>query len=602
MVDLTDIIPTRNRVYFTKNSLSPLLFFYGADINKDISFSVFDSNNLDVTDTSYYVLDIIDGYKYPLNIYQTNETPDNSIDFVSCNSNGTITINLLESNKHKWLSQNIPLKLSVSNNTDIVGDTLHIYITVSPEASKAPHLMTLSDGNNLVGFPVSAEGTGNVISTTLDFLYGTYLAPNEYPSWTLGDHVSFVLGQGVGLFHMDTDNDGFLDSWNGNLNDLKNTDGYWINISANSLSSTTEGLSLSDSEYFTGSMPITIPTYFHLERPTLPSLGVGNMTLGDGNNLVSFTASKEIPTLTAIKNINSVDDGGLSNISSVNFILGQGVGLFNTETGWTGNLNYLVPGKGYWINISSDTAVSFNWGSDFVNLETIPYTPLENFPNNAVTPIVTTEQSMISFGHFSVPQGNENITAFLNLCDRDDYTLSSHTLDQDFLLLRSRAYYYENPNWMETTSSENLFCGGGVVKDLLAPFPIVNGQVADTTNITITCYLRDSNTITENGKHPLDATTASYFSDIGGTSYVDEVKRFELWYYSKGRNKMYPIYNTTNGQLVDSGFFHSGDKSALVASTEDIAVSVNYTTQLAGAHSLPTGVTVGDSLGIALPT
>nr|MBC8436884.1 hypothetical protein [bacterium] len=143
---------------------------------------------------------------------------------------------------------------------------------------------------------------------------------------------------------------------------------------------------------------------------------------------------------------------------------------------------------------------------------------------------------------------------------------------------------------------------GGVVKDLLAPFPIVNGQVADTTNITITCYLRDSNTITENGKHPLDATTASYFSDIGGTSYVDEVKRFELWYYSKGRNKMYPIYNTTNGQLVDSGFFHSGDKSALVASTEDIAVSVNYTTQLAGAHSLPTGVTVGDSLGIALPT
>jgi len=46
-----------------------------------------------------------------------------------------------------------------------------------------------------------------------------------------------------------------------------------------------------------------------------------------------------------------------------NFILGQGVGLFNTSTGWSGNLNNLVEGKGYWVNIKEQN-VDFRWGFD----------------------------------------------------------------------------------------------------------------------------------------------------------------------------------------------------------------------------------------------
>ena len=44
-----------------------------------------------------------------------------------------------------------------------------------------------------------------------------------------------------------------------------------------------------------------------------------------------------------------------------NFILGQGVGLFNTADGWSGNLNNLEEGKGYWLNISN-SSIDFRWG------------------------------------------------------------------------------------------------------------------------------------------------------------------------------------------------------------------------------------------------
>ena len=46
-----------------------------------------------------------------------------------------------------------------------------------------------------------------------------------------------------------------------------------------------------------------------------------------------------------------------------NFILGQGVGLFNTSGGWSGNLNTLEEGKGYWINIANSN-IDFKWGFD----------------------------------------------------------------------------------------------------------------------------------------------------------------------------------------------------------------------------------------------
>ena len=46
-----------------------------------------------------------------------------------------------------------------------------------------------------------------------------------------------------------------------------------------------------------------------------------------------------------------------------NFILGQGVGLFNTNDGWSGNLNNLIEGKVYWLNIEN-SLIDFKWGFD----------------------------------------------------------------------------------------------------------------------------------------------------------------------------------------------------------------------------------------------
>ena len=48
--------------------------------------------------------------------------------------------------------------------------------------------------------------------------------------------------------------------------------------------------------------------------------------------------------------------------SNFEFILGQSVGLFNTEHGWTGNLYNLSLKKGYWLN--SLYPMDFYWGTE----------------------------------------------------------------------------------------------------------------------------------------------------------------------------------------------------------------------------------------------
>ena len=60
--------------------------------------------------------------------------------------------------------------------------------------------------------------------------------------------------------------------------------------------------------------------------------------------------------------------------SSVEFILGQGVGLFNTSIGWSGNLTDLEPNNGYWINFTntSNTVTQYN----------IPILRPNNIPSN----------------------------------------------------------------------------------------------------------------------------------------------------------------------------------------------------------------------------
>ncbi len=166
----------------------------------------------------------------------------------------------------------------------------------------------LSSGNNLISIPGTFENDNSIeiLNNLMDY----------------GPDVNFILGQGIGLFN--TEN-----GWSGNLNNISSQEGYWLNISSN------------------------------YEWKLYPELGpidnCESYEIGLGNNLLSFRW----------------DDGNKSTLEALggeafatqyfNFILGQGVGLFNTENGWSGNLNMLEEGKGYWVNVSNSN-MDFRWG------------------------------------------------------------------------------------------------------------------------------------------------------------------------------------------------------------------------------------------------
>jgi hypothetical protein len=76
------------------------------------------------------------------------------------------------------------------------------------------------------------------------------------------------------------------------------------------------------------------------------------ITLQPGNNLIGLPFIDQYPN--TLKNTAVFCDyvqQQLGDGANVVFILGQGVGLFNTADGWSGNLNSLQPSSGYWINV-----------------------------------------------------------------------------------------------------------------------------------------------------------------------------------------------------------------------------------------------------------
>jgi len=168
---------------------------------------------------------------------------------------------------------------------------------------------SLSFGNNLISFPGYLDN-----SSSQDLLEGLMVD---------GPNVVFLLGQGVGLFNTAT-------GWSGNLNSILPTSGYWLNV---------QGSYEWDLEFTSGVESCT------------------SYDISFGNNLLSYKwGSVDAPTLDAL--------GGETFASeNFNFILGQGVGLFNTATGWSGNLNNLTEGKGYWVNITN-SSLDFRWGFD----------------------------------------------------------------------------------------------------------------------------------------------------------------------------------------------------------------------------------------------
>lgn len=187
-----------------------------------------------------------------------------------------------------------------------------------------------SVGNNLFSLPginPALEGTEGMtdavtLMNTIDELVG----------------VQFLIGQGVGLFHTgDGPND-----WSGNLNDVTPYSGYWINIGS------------------------PFQPLVQFENGIQPC---ETYSTSEGNNLLSFKwGDTNAPTLEALGGTEFASD-------HFNFIIGQGVGLFKTgDNSWSGNLNNLIEGKGYWVNIADDnfgntqcegdSGNEFCWGFD----------------------------------------------------------------------------------------------------------------------------------------------------------------------------------------------------------------------------------------------
>jgi len=174
------------------------------------------------------------------------------------------------------------------------------------------------------------------------------LPQNNSISGILGNQqndIHFIIGQGIGSFHTDTDNDGNLDTWSGNLTSIEKSKGYWINIT--------------EDVYFDLNVEDAVPT---------PENNVYELTWG--NNLISYIGEDEKPTLDAIPDY-------IKDVTT--FIIGQGVGLFHIDTdndgiydNWSGNLNTLKKGKGYWINLNflpDDSTYTFSWGEDINQLD-----------------------------------------------------------------------------------------------------------------------------------------------------------------------------------------------------------------------------------------
>ena len=138
-----------------------------------------------------------------------------------------------------------------------------------------------------------------------------------------GLEINFILGQGMGYFKVD-------DEWSGNLHSLDINSGYWFNVGSN----------------FTWHIPLQ-------NRPNLPTDCI-SYNLEEGNNLISYSGEDDNFT------INSLNGDVFS--ENFQFILGQTVGLFNTESGWSGNLFNLKNKKGYWVN--SLYPIDFYWGTN----------------------------------------------------------------------------------------------------------------------------------------------------------------------------------------------------------------------------------------------
>jgi hypothetical protein len=207
------------------------------------------------------------------------------------------------------------------------------YVGDCPSSGTFPVIsaLELDYGNNLVSIPLQEvqhlDYMGNF--TTRDFI--------DYITYGTTCQINFILGQGVGLF-MDPDNPG---EYVGNLSTLEATSGYWINITG---CGTPEGAPYFELDLHGTEIVETYQFDYGNNLISWPGYLCEDGTTGDG------CGSK--PTLEAFPD---------SMLSSMDFILGQGLGLFDISTDPTGNLTNMYPGKGYWVNVARNMSATFNY-------------------------------------------------------------------------------------------------------------------------------------------------------------------------------------------------------------------------------------------------
>ena len=210
---------------------------------------------------------------------------------------------------------------SCSGCTDTTASNFNFEAIYDDGACIYPFTFThnLLYGNNLISLPgdIDNNSSEDLLQQELD---------------DQGINVVFMLGAGVGIFNT-------ANGWSGNLNNVNKYSGYWLYVQ--------------DIGYNGVPSPYSWVLDYNsaLEKCTIYE------NINIGNNLLSFKwGLGNASTMEALGG----EDFATENF---NFILGQGVGLFKTSTGWSGNLNQLEEGKGYWVNISNSD-IDFKWGFD----------------------------------------------------------------------------------------------------------------------------------------------------------------------------------------------------------------------------------------------
>jgi hypothetical protein len=74
------------------------------------------------------------------------------------------------------------------------------------------------------------------------------------------------------------------------------------------------------------------------------------ISLSYGNNLISFPGT---PNPNTTEELVETITEQYPECQAI-FMIGQGLGLFNTEEGWSGNLNEVDPYSGYWLNVNCE--------------------------------------------------------------------------------------------------------------------------------------------------------------------------------------------------------------------------------------------------------